>query len=41
MNHFFPYILDSLDPDNKMKLSHGKRELGRAIPSKTKWTPNQ
>lgn len=24
MNHVFPYIFDSVDPDNKMKLSHEK-----------------
>lgn len=26
MNHVFPYIFDSVDSDNKMKLSHEKKE---------------
>lgn len=25
MNHIFPYIFDSVDPDNQMKLSHEKK----------------
>lgn len=41
MNHVFPYIFDSVDSDNKMKLSHKKRKLEVEITSETKWTPNQ
>ena len=25
MNHVFPYIFDSVNPDNQMKLSHEKK----------------
>lgn len=42
MNHVFPYIFDSVNPDNQMKLSYEKkRKLEIEITSETKWTLNQ